>query len=156
MDVIRSIGTFVCKCFSLILKGLACFFGLGAIGGWLAAIISFIDGGIAAIQEILVLFVGGFIVMFLAAGLMWLGGKLDDMVGGIDLGKWVGSGTYSGSYSSSSSFDPGTYVTENCTSYIYGVLSDADINTIKQDPHLTSSQKEAAIEELKHKSDLYY
>lgn len=53
-------------------------------------------------------------------------------------------------------FDASSYVSKHCHSYIYGVTSDSDISSIKADSSLTSSQKEAAIKELEHKSALYY
>ena len=160
MKLVHSVGNFVCKCFSLIAKGLFYLSSLACFGLWLAAIIRFITDGIGDLPEILGFFIGGAVAMLAAWGFESLGEKLEDMV---DDYKWQddystsrSSTSYSGSYSTSSSFNASEYVSNHCKSYIHGVVSDADISRIQQDTSLTPSQKEAAVEELKHKSALYY
>lgn len=160
MRLVHSVGNFVCKCFSLIAKGLFYLSSLAWFGLWLAAIIRFITDGVGDLPEILGFFLGGAVALLAAWGFESLGEKLEDMVESEEringIVREAVHGTSSGTYSASSSFNASKYVSEHCKSYIHGVVSEADISRIKQDTSLTPSQKEAAVEELKHKSALYY
>lgn len=53
-------------------------------------------------------------------------------------------------------FDAKQYVSDNCSSYIYGKVSDKDRETIQNDSHLTFEQKQEATQELEWKSMIYY
>lgn len=55
-----------------------------------------------------------------------------------------------------SSFDARKYVDQKTSSWVGGVVSDADKRRIEQDNTLTSEQKDAAKRELEHKAALYY
>lgn len=56
----------------------------------------------------------------------------------------------------STTFDAKGYVEKNCSSYICGLVSSNDLDTIKNDKNLTSEEKEAAIRELNHKATMHY
>lgn len=53
-------------------------------------------------------------------------------------------------------FDAKQYVSDNCSSYIYGLTSDKDRETIQNDSNLTFEQKQEATRELEWKSMMYY
>lgn len=53
-------------------------------------------------------------------------------------------------------FDPSDYVHENCTSQIYGLVTERDLEAIERDPYLTYEQKEEAKRELEHQATMYY
>lgn len=53
-------------------------------------------------------------------------------------------------------FDAEKYVREHCSSYITGIPSSKDKDTIRNDPNLTSDQKQEALRRLEHLSLMYY
>lgn len=53
-------------------------------------------------------------------------------------------------------FDAEKYVREHCTSYITGIASPKDKDTIRNDPNLTSAQKQEALSRLEYLSLMYY
>lgn len=53
-------------------------------------------------------------------------------------------------------FNAKDYVEKNCSSYIYGLQSCHDMQTIENDSNLTYEQKEAAQAELRHLASVYY
>lgn len=66
------------------------------------------------------------------------------------------SSSYSGTSGSSTSFNPDTYVRDNCTSWRYGTKSYNEIEAIRGDSTLTSEQKAAAEKQLDYLSGMYY
>ena len=71
-------------------------------------------------------------------------------------GRPAGSGIPSDTFCEPSLFDADDYVTKHCTGYIYGLVTESDVDTIKNDDSLSSYEKDEALAQLEHKAIIYY
>lgn len=65
-------------------------------------------------------------------------------------------GSSSSSYGYSEPFHASSYVIDHCSDYRLGYVSSEDQEIIKNDPSLTSEQKEEALRELEYWSHMWY